>query len=204
MGRGKVAAAAAAVAAAAATPPPTFEGAPPSPLKKRRGGIPRWVLGYCILWVGIIYIFCLPFLGGPPPGTQGLYRTLQISPHEAEDEAQLKKAYRKLARELHPDKHISGSNWRVAARATKRFEEVSHAYTVLSDPLKKDIYSRLGEEGLKRHADGDPSVMPGFKRGYWAAGSEPGHRQPNLWAWDSIDDVVTSIFSFIERRLTGS
>ena len=94
MGRGKVAAAAAAVAAAADTPPPTFEGAPPSPLKKRRGGIPRWVLGYCILWVGIIYIFCLPFLGGPPPGTQGLYRTLQISPHEAEDEAQLKKAYR--------------------------------------------------------------------------------------------------------------
>ena len=75
---------------------------------------------------------------------------------------------------------------------------------MLTDPVEKEIYSRLGEDGLKRHADGDPSVMPGFKRGVWAAGAEPAHRQPNLYAWDSIDDVVTNVFAFIESKLTGS
>lgn len=164
-------------------------------------GIPRWILFYCVVWVGIIYVFCLPFLGGPPPDSMGFYTLLGVTPRA--DDTELKQAYRRLARELHPDKH-AGAPSRQQAAATKRFEEVSRAYRVLTDPVEKEIYSRLGEDGLKRHADGDPSVMPGFKRGVWAAGAEPAHRQPNLYAWDSIDDVVTNVFAFIESKLTGS
>ena len=161
---------------------------------------PYWVLPYLVLWLGIAYVFCIPFLGSPPPDTSGLFTTLGVAP--GADDAALKQAYRKLARDLHPDKHASGSAASQAA-ATTRFAAVARAYETLTDPELRDIYQRLGEDGLKRHADGDPSVEKDFKRGVWAAGPEPGHRQPNLYAWDSIDDVITNIFAFIERRLTG-
>ena len=46
---------------------------------------------------------------------------------------EIKKAYRKLARELHPDVN-SGAD------AADRFKEVTHAYDVLSDPKQKQQY----------------------------------------------------------------
>ena len=48
--------------------------------------------------------------------------------------ADVKKAYRKLARELHPDKNAGD------AKAEERFKEVSEAYAVLSDPKQRAEY----------------------------------------------------------------
>ncbi|KAG1944776.1 dnaJ homolog subfamily B member 1b [Pimephales promelas] len=59
----------------------------------------------------------------------------------ASDDA-IKKAYRKQALKYHPDKNKSPS-------AEEKFKEIAEAYDVLSDPKKKDIYDRFGEEGLK-------------------------------------------------------
>lgn len=64
------------------------------------------------------------------------YRVLQI-PTEA-NEGQIKKAYRKLALKLHPDKNS-------APHADEAFKAVGLAYATLSDPQKRHIYDRYGE-----------------------------------------------------------
>ena len=64
---------------------------------------------------------------------------------------QIKKAYRKLAKELHPDKNKDDPD------STKKFQDLGAAYEVLSDPEKRKTYDKYGEEGLKQDSfGGDP------------------------------------------------
>lgn len=78
------------------------------------------------------------------------YDLLQV-PRSAND-AQIKRAYRKLALKMHPDK-VQGSEEEKKAAAQK-FADVSHAYEVLTDPEKRKVYDRYGEEGLKQMGGG--------------------------------------------------
>ncbi|CAD6883923.1 unnamed protein product [Tilletia controversa] len=64
------------------------------------------------------------------------YDLLGVSPEASE--AELKKAYRKKALALHPDK---GGD-------PEQFKEVTAAYESLSDPQKRELYDRFGEQGL--------------------------------------------------------
>ncbi len=57
-------------------------------------------------------------------------------------DADIKKAFRRLARELHPD--VSG-----APDAQERFREVAEAYEVLSNPETRETYDRFGRAGLR-------------------------------------------------------
>ena len=56
-------------------------------------------------------------------------------------EADIKKAYRKLAMEYHPDRNPS-------AEAEARFKEITEAYEVLRDPQKRAAYDRYGKAGV--------------------------------------------------------
>eukprot|EP00915_Cephaloidophora_sp_WS-2016_P004697 GHVH01006267.1.p1 GENE.GHVH01006267.1~~GHVH01006267.1.p1 ORF type:complete len:432 (+),score=61.88 GHVH01006267.1:140-1435(+) len=83
---------------------------------------------------------------GPVDNTK-LYNILGVD--KSASDTELKKAYRKLAMTHHPDK---GGD-------TEKFQEISHAFEVLSDPDRRRIYDESGEEGLEAggmggHSDG--------------------------------------------------
>src|SRR3954462_4830917 len=58
------------------------------------------------------------------------------------DDGEIKKAFRKLARQLHPDVNS-------AETAEEDFKEAAEAYEILSDPERKATYDRYGFEGLR-------------------------------------------------------
>lgn len=66
-------------------------------------------------------------------------------------QAEIKKAYRKKSRELHPDNPNGGS--------TEKYQEVNNAYEVLSNPDKRKMYDMGGEDALR----GGATYSPGFE-----------------------------------------
>ncbi len=69
------------------------------------------------------------------------YQLLNVARNAAEND--IKKAYRKLAMELHPDRNKGHD-------AEERFKEVTEAYEVLRDPQKRAAYDRYGDAAFTR------------------------------------------------------
>src|ERR1700750_1673670 len=69
------------------------------------------------------------------------YKELGVSSGATDDE--IKKAYRKLAAQLHPDKNPGDK------KTEARFKRVNAAYQALSDKEKRSLYDEFGEEGLR-------------------------------------------------------
>jgi len=69
------------------------------------------------------------------------YATLGVEKSASDDE--LKKSYRRLAMQYHPDKNGG------AKEAEEKFKDITEAYDVLRDPQKRAAYDRYGEAGLR-------------------------------------------------------
>jgi molecular chaperone DnaJ len=79
-----------------------------------------------------------------------LYEALGVAKNASPDE--IKKAYRKLVRQYHPDKNPGD------AEAETRFKEIQHAYDVLSDPDKRKQYDTFGSRNGRAGGPGATTV----------------------------------------------
>lgn len=86
------------------------------------------------------------------------YEVLGVS--KATSPEDVKKAYRKLAVQFHPDKNPGDK------KAEEKFKELSEAYEVLSDPKKKQMYDQFGHAGV-----GGPGGAGGFDFSGFGAGA---------------------------------
>jgi molecular chaperone DnaJ len=95
--------------------------------------------------------------------TRDYYEVLGVA--RDADDAMIKKAFRRLARELHPDVNTNDPE------AEDKFKEAAEAYEVLSDPDRRATYDRYGHEGLRS--------------GGWA---------PNYESFGSVSDIFEAFF----------
>ena len=111
------------------------------------------------------------------------YEVLGLSKGASGDE--VKKAFRRMAMKYHPDKNPGDKD------AEEKFKEINEAYSILSDPDKKQKYDKFGHAGV------DPNQGFGGFRGDYNTGFDNG--------FDDLFDIFGDIFGGggRARRKTG-
>lgn len=120
------------------------------------------------------------------------------------DESAIKKAFRKLARELHPDVNAHDPD------AEEKFKEAAEAYEILSDPERRATFDRYGHEGLRAgggapNFDGFGSISDLFDAFFGGAGGFGGHRGGPAPGGDvavQVDIDLADAFSGVKRHVT--
>lgn len=97
------------------------------------------------------------------------YQVLGVS--RDADQSEIQRAYRRLARALHPDVNKD-------AGAEDGFKELAEAYDVLSDPDQRKRYDAFGPDFRRVGADVDPDA---YRRSRTHAGADHGARRPGGW-----------------------
>lgn len=85
------------------------------------------------------------------PKDTSLYETLEVAPNATLDE--IKKSFRKLALIWHPDKWTNASDDE-KKQAESKFKEIGNAYSIVSDPEKREQYDRFGLDAVNNGGQG--------------------------------------------------
>jgi curved DNA-binding protein len=118
------------------------------------------------------------------------YKILGVERNASEDV--IKRAYRKLAKQYHPDKNPGDKN------SEEKFKEINEAYEVLSDPAKRARYEQLGESYTRWQQRG--TQQGGFNWEDWVTYSPGGGASAD---YGNLDDILGGSFSEFFRRIFG-
>jgi molecular chaperone DnaJ len=125
--------------------------------------------------------------------TRDLYEILGVRRNATEDE--IRKADRRLAREHHPDVNA-------APEAEARFKEISGAYEILGDPVKRQQYDLYGTAGTEAFPFGDVSEI--FDVFFGGGGFGTRRRPRRRSRMERGEDVFTSVSVAFEEAVFGA
>ena len=111
---------------------------------------------------------------------QDYYKTLGVNKNATDRE--IKRAYRKLAREYHPDHNPDDK------KAEERFKEINEAYSVLSDADKRRKYDHLGADWARYQQQGGQAGAYDWSR--WAGGRGPGGANVRYGTPEDLQDIL--------------
>lgn len=122
------------------------------------------------------------------------YSILGVSRSATAEE--IKKAYRKLAMQFHPDKNPGDK------KAEEKFKEISEAYDVLSDTKKREMYDQFGHAGSQQGFGGAGGPFGGAAGGFGGFGGfgGPGRSQAG---GDPFQDIFGDVFGDIFGNARG-
>lgn len=122
------------------------------------------------------------------------YKILGVT--KAANKNEIKKAYRNLAKKMHPDKNKDDP------QADSKFSDLTAAYEVLSDDDKRKLYDRCGEECVKKEGmmgdAGDPFASFFGDFGFNFGGQEQRHEV------HKGANIVIDIYASLEEMYTGN
>jgi len=145
--------------------------------------IRRIVLVLFLFYIGIVV------------GGRDFYKILGVEKNANVN--QIKKAYRKLAKELHPDKNQDDPI------SQEKFQDLGAAYEVLSDPEKRKVYDRSGEEGVQKMGNGGfgghhHEAFTSFFGDFFGGGHEESDEVPKG------ANVIVDIYATLEEVYVGN
>lgn len=146
---------------------------------------------WCSLVLFNLQLFITLILAG-----RDFYNILNVPRDSSKND--IKKAYRKLAKELHPDKNPDDPD------AERKFQDLSASYEILSDSKKRDQYDQCGEECLQKDGMMDSGFDPfasffgdfGFSFG----GGQDRHQQETARG----ANIVMSVLVTLEDLYSGT